>query len=344
MSPKVTVSVGSSRPGGIDVLLASLTAQTYDNFEVIFTDGRYHKRHAQVLDAVKASGLKVPFFHVPNHRNQPVWGSSCAGVNTGFMLADGEFVIMLLDYSYCRPNWIEAHLGHHTAPRFVMGPHVYWDLPPVIAKDGWFPHPLDSGDPSMTVENVKAQYEHFDEVCIFPQPFKPQDLEHLNEVGGDPKLGFPTGPLGADYMHTKNESFPTKVILDIGGMDEQYERGRGPGDLEFGNRLQLAGLQGWLARDARVECLNPRRILPNLNGVIPVDHRLPPPYEHRWCYAEGEKYWRDRVAQFRTKSGSPYNMRARREEIWEWRELSQQREPVIPYVMKTDLEYFGSET
>ncbi len=57
MSPKVTVSVGSSRPGGVDMLLASMTAQTYTDFEVVFTDGRYHKRHAQVLDEVKASGL-----------------------------------------------------------------------------------------------------------------------------------------------------------------------------------------------------------------------------------------------------------------------------------------------
>ena len=336
--PKVTVSWGSSRPGGIDVTLAGLAAQTYDNFEVVFTDARYHKRHAQVLDAVKRSGLKAPFYHVPNHRNQPVWGSSCAGVNTGFMLADGEIIIMLLDYSYCAPGWIEAHLRYHDRPRFVMGPHSYWDLPTTVVKGPRV------GPPEITLESIKAQYEMYDELSIFAQPFDPEDLRYLREVGGDPKLGFATGPLGGDYMHTKNESFPTNVILDTGGMDEQYERGRGPGDLEFGNRLEALGLQGWVCAQARVETLNPRTILPNLNSVIPVEQRLPPPYANRWCYREGEKYWRDRVAQHVTRSGSPYNMRQRRVEIWHWRELSQQREPVIPYVLKTDLEYFGSET
>lgn len=97
--PRVTVNWGSNRPGGVDIVLAGLARQMFTDFEVVFTDGRYHERHGRVLEAVCRSGLRQPFFHVPNHRYRPgPWGTTCAGYNTGFALSAGEVVVMLLDY------------------------------------------------------------------------------------------------------------------------------------------------------------------------------------------------------------------------------------------------------
>lgn len=56
--PKVTVALGSSRPGGVDISLRGLADQTFQDFEVVFVDARYHKRHAEVLEYAKKVGLK----------------------------------------------------------------------------------------------------------------------------------------------------------------------------------------------------------------------------------------------------------------------------------------------
>jgi hypothetical protein len=338
---KVTVSVGSSRPGGIDILLAGLTAQTFTDFEVVFTDARYHSRHARVLDAVKASGLQQPFYHVPNARNNPPWNTSCAGVNTGFMLSAGEVVIMLLDYAYCPPGWIEAHVKHHTGKRrAVMSPHLYHTLPPVVTKDGRTPLTFTPED--ATIENVLAQRENFDEVSIFPTPFTPAMLaqtEQMMPPHQDPKMLQPEGPSEYWFMHTKNESFLREDVLAIGGIEENYDRGGGPGDLLFGWQLWQTGCELWLCQEARVNVLNPRRILPNMMLVGRTREGVAAP--GKWSYNEGEAYYRARMASLDPKSKNPYDMRAKREELWVWRDLSQQQEPVIPFIVKSDQEYFG---
>ena len=342
MGPKVTVSVGSSRPGGIDILLAGLTAQTFQDFEVVFTDGRYHKRHAQVLDAVKASGLKQPFFHVPNQRNSPDWVSSCAGVNTGFMLAAGEIVIMLLDYAYCPAGWIDAHLQHHAdRRRAVMGPHIYYDLPEVVTKDGRRAITFSAHQWNATAQRITDQHDNFDEVSIFRRPFVLSDLNLLSQAqppDQDPKLLQPEGPSVHDYMHTKNESFRREDILRIGGIDENYDRGGGPGDLLFGWQLEALGCELYICHDARVLVPNPRAILPSIRMTGYTKERIMGP--GKWSYEQGEKYFRERMASGNPASKNPYNMREKSAEIWHWRELSQDREAVLPYIVKTDEEYF----
>jgi glycosyltransferase involved in cell wall biosynthesis len=320
---RVTVLLGSSRPGGIDVSLLGLAAQTYDDFELIFVDARYHQRHALVLDMVASSGLKVPFFHVPNHRyGEGPWTTISAGFNTGFMLAAGEIVLMLCDYAYAPPGWISTHLAHHTEPRMVVAPHRYRAIPPV-KNDFAVEYPTGT---------------------IFVEPFAPITVETVFDMPpqsqeiNDTKLTMLTGPVNHLYMHTKNESFPLANVLAIGGCDENYDRGRGPGDHCLGHRLIDSGLQGWLAGDAVVEVLNPRGIMPNPNIAI-ADEKLPPPNEHRWTVAEGNVYYHATFG--RKTANNPYSLADRKKEIWHWRELSQNREAVIPKRVIPDSAYFA---
>ena len=342
---KVSVTLGSSRPGGIDVSFYGLARQTYRDWELVFVDARYHRRHAQVLDAwdraCAEAGTRVPLIHVPNHRNQSSpWQVNCAGFNTGFMLAAGENVVMLLDYGWCPPDWLERHVrAHEGGRRIVLAPHDYRPLPAVRTRDGAPPWLFYEGHIGRSPEAILAERDRYDEISIFAEPFDPQKLGDSSAPPHcDPKMFMPEGPIAGMPFHTKNESFPTDVALDVNGMDEHFDRMGGPGDPEFGYRLERAGLQPWLTH-AVVACPNPRWVMPNPNAASHYD-KLLPGHEWRGCYLDGERYYTDSNAEGRRRARNPYELRERREAIWHWRDESQKREAVIPYVEVPDAEYW----
>jgi hypothetical protein len=124
-------------------------------------------------------------------------------------------------------------------------------------------------------------------------------------------------------------------------MDEHYDLGRGPGDPDLGLRLSRQGLETWCLREAIVHCLNPRRILPNINIIIPEDKRLAPPYDHRWYIQDGYTYFdKVKAAPSQVKASNPFDIMELREQIWSWRELSRHREPVIPMNVVADSDYY----
>ena len=362
-NPLVTVNLGSNRPGGIDIVLAGLSRQTFQDFEVIFVDGRYHQRHQRVLEAVKASGLRQPFYHVPNHRfKDDIWGSTCAGYNTGFALSAGEIVVMLLDYGYCPPTWLEEHVKHQKEPKVVMAPHEYRSprrlaqvtetpgpfLDFMIARDdqpadmhgGHERYNVDLHDPLVSIETILQQRRRFDEISVFDKPFTPEMLEDFPIEASEIKCMMGTGPSNYRYFNTKNESFPTDAVLSINGMDENYDRGRGPGDPDIGFRLERYGLPQWVVHEALVHCINPRRILPNLNLVAPEAGHLPPPHDQRWSYLDGCAYFDRVVAEGTLVARNPFDIREMRKHLWHWRELSQEPETAIDRHVVSDAEYF----
>jgi len=137
-------------------------------------------------------------------------------------------------------------------------------------------------------------------------------------------------------MHTKNDSFPLKNILEVGGMDENYDRGRGPGDHDVGRRLLLSGLQGWLAKDAGVIVLNPRAIMPNPNLAI-KEHDT---YAGRWDHWHGQNYYYQQEALGTRVAPNPIPLDQLRDDLWSWREMSQEMAAVIPKNVVSDAEYF----
>lgn len=348
--PKFTVTLGTNRPGGIDISLAGLARQTYEDFEVVIIDGRYHERHERVLAAVKHYGIKQPVYHVPNHRyGDDIWGVSCAGYNTGFMLANGEFVVMLLDYAYAPPDWLAHHAkSQDEKTKIIMAPHEYRSLHGFKASgkgqlyDFTNRRNIDDVPVEEAIRRVTEQKARFDEISVFPQLWKPSWLPTYAPEESDVKCQLPTSPLNFLYFNTKNESFPTSAALDINGMDENYDKGRGPGDPDLGYRLMKCNLEGWNVREAIVHCLNPRKILPNINIIIPENGRLGPPYEHRWYVQDGYAHFDKTKADDKLVfAANPYNLRRRREEIWNWREMSLEKEPIIPKNVVSDSAYFG---
>jgi hypothetical protein len=341
---RVTVTLGSSRPGGLDVSLLGLAAQTFEDFEVVFVDGLYHLRHAEVLSAVKASGLRQPFFHVPNHRYNPAgWQTISAGFNTGFALAAGEIIIMLCDYAFVRPDWIEQHVASHSAPRVICAPHQYRKLPALKlgSLDDFEAWPVHPGPDD--IGKVRAQWARFlDPECListFRDPPTRASLEALDIWGiadTDGKWNKQTGPIGSIYFHTKNESFPRASVFEVNGMDENWDRGSGPGDPEICRRLEKSGLQVWLCREADVLCCNPRPVLPNPN--ITLGHTARP--DGRWVHSEGLRYFDLRESYL--TANNPFSLRDLSDEIWDWRERCQSAGAVLPHAVVADADYFAA--
>jgi len=292
---------------------------------------------------VTASGLTQPFFHVPNHRFGPRWGSNCAGYNTGFALAAGELCVFLLDYGLPDKRWLEHHVLSHSSPRLVLAPHQYRKLLPLKPSPVGELKIYDDGErhfigPEDTLESILAQRERIaseiGEIAIF-EPTTREAIEALPVAGRwdtDSKLSKTTGPLESVYMATKNESFPTANVLAVNGMDENYDRGAGPGDPDLGRRLVQSGLQSWLCREAVILVCNPRSIMPNLNILLGT------PREGRWMMEEGLRYFREREGMMHAPN--PFEIVELREEIAWWREACLEREAKIPKNVVSDEDYF----
>ncbi len=352
MSPKVTIVLGSARPGGLDISLAGLAAQTFTDFEVIFGDARYHSRHERVLDAVERSGLKQPFYHVPNHRySDGPWGTACAGYNSTFALAAGETIVMLLDYAYARPDWLERHVEH--AGKLVMSPHEYRTLTgartvhgtPAIEFNRQFVEQLVADrycGLECAARVIQSFRELYDEVSCWPKPFTAEDLDVYPVENVSIPENIATGGSEPYFFSTKNESFPREAIYAVNGMREEADCGRMPADPELGYRLMWSGLEPWVCREAMVHCINPRTILPNLNLIAPESGPMPPPYDKRITVEHGNAVYNKLRAEQEPWAENPVPLAELRERIWHWRALSQERDAVIPRVVTPDEAYFGA--
>ena len=328
---KVSIVCWTFRHGGIDVLFNGLSKQNYKDFELILVDNRYEHRHEKVIQLANLLGINV--VHVPEHRRNKHWYIGSSAANTGFMLADGEITMIITDYAYANPDWIEQHLKHHTngSKVYVMSPTRYYlDLPEIT--------------------NLR------DDISIFKDFFDPSILSTLHPTTEattqpptnapfDYKFTQPQGPIAHTYCHVKNDSFRTDICLDVGGSDENFDKGKGPWDNEFAYRFSMNGCT--LINDllAVTENLNPR-VIPELRAKSWgwINQSLEVSEDGRWSYRDGEAYQNTRYAEMlagkQSKSNNPYDMRERRKEIWHWRELSKEMKPIIPINDIPDSEWY----
>jgi len=312
--PKVSVITSTWRPGGIDVLFRGIADQTYEDFEYILVDHRYEKRHEVVVSLAEEMGIRN-FIHAPEHRRNGPWYVGASGWNTGFLLAEGEVIIMLMDYAYAPKGWIQAHLQHHIdgVNRLVLSPHQYYTSPGV----------------------VKERNGSFNEISIYRGGyFNPSWISSLTKYQYphiDPKLNLPKGACAYYFCHAKNESFPLEKVLEIGGADETMDQGKGPWDMEFGARFQYSGCLVFNEPAAMIHSPDPRRIagLETMPGVVDDQKRIGDmglDWSKRWTYAQGEKYQFDRIDKYKRGAPpvapNPFNFMEERKRIWEWRKAN----------------------
>ena len=326
-----SVLMPAFRPGGMDVTFAGLRDQTFKDFEFITVDRRYEKRHEQIMRL--AAEYKVNTIHVPEHRRNGKWAVVAAAWNTGFMLAQGEVILMLPDYAYAPTGWIEKHLQHHNGRhRLVMSPYLFLNLPPVIKKDGQqvtVPPPAQSS--ALAREVLELTEEVYDEISIFEQPFSESQLAGLVGWPGElqcPRLTiWPDDPDIYAHVHFRNESMPLSSILVMNGLDENMDRGKSHIDIEFGNRAKLMGCEFIADMENMLYILNPRTLFPSM----PFG-----PAEDRWSYNDCWNYTKKRLATGEFQAPNTYSLRKRREAIKWWREAESVSIIDIP-----DEEYYG---
>lgn len=335
-------------------MLAGMRDQTFpkDRFEVIFVDNRYERRHVEVAALAKRYGVNL--IHAPEHRRNGRWGVTASAFNTGFALARGEVVILLVDWSYAPPGWIEAHLKHHGGRAVcVVGPYrynavgiteaMYTRLVPEFLSVGhtvrpWtafarqpklklkIPFDLSTQDARAAFAGADADEvlrgEVFDEISVFEDgPFDPAWLPRMPPIpDGDPggrNYGVGT-PINHTVVHLKNESARRRTIYQLNGADVWGERGGWMSvDTDFGLRLFATVPFVWEPA-AVFYCVNPR------HGVCRTMPFGDPTtrFEGRWSLEDCTAFRKRRMADVgrgMVAAPAPYTLAALAEKLEPWR-------------------------
>lgn len=306
---KVSVLCPMFRPGGVDITFSGLSRQTYKDFELIIIDRRYEKRHQAIMETANKYGVFT--IHAPEHRRNGKWAVVASAWNTAFMLAQGEIALMLPDYTYAPPDWIEKHLRHHDgSPKVIISPYVFYELLPVVDKLG---NHVDILPPEMSAslpDHVTEQPpDTFDEISIFEQPFNPDWIENLRRWPDNTqclRANPSTLQRLAVHIHFRNESMPLWMILDMNGLDEHLDRGKTQIDLEFAYRIEHDGCPVSLDNENVMPILNPRTLFPT------TPYRGP----GRWSYQTCEQYKGGFLI-----AANHYSLKEKREKILIWREM-----------------------
>lgn len=314
--------ISTFRPSGIDIVLAGIRDQSYKKFETILVDRRYELRHDRVMKLAKEYGIQN-FVHVPEFRRNGPWINFCSAWNTGFALAKGEIVIICQDWAYCPSGYIEAHLNAVDGKkRYVLSPYVYTQLPSIRLPYGFDPvAQMSRGNYCVEPDDIISG-KILDEISCFEQGlFDPawlRNLPRLNRPDQDPRF-HPRGHLEAkNWVHVKNESILRSVLWELNGLDERLERGKGPMDTDWSNRLESAGIELWWEPSGLQFVPNPRFLIRTMPWGD-METRV----HGRWSYRDGEVYCERRVNEM--KSGSPpvalnsYTLSGLSEYLEKWR-------------------------
>lgn len=229
---KVSILLTQHRHGGQDVLTYGLERQTFDknDWELILCDKLYNERKDFIEDWANKHDINLIHFEPKNQSEYHIHSSV---LNECLEKAQGKYSIIIGDYSYVEPWWINAHYQYNEAGYCLSAPQRIYALPKL--KD-----------------NIT------DPISIFLEPFHPNVLETLAQFSidsvpvVDQKLLMPVGSIiDFRFWYNRNESFPTEKAKEIGGWDERYNGRVGESNLEFGLRMQYeAGCK--IATDKRV--------------------------------------------------------------------------------------------
>lgn len=282
--PRVSVCVVTTRPGGLDVLLAGLARQEFRDFEVILVDGIYHRRAEVAGDAFHDAGIQL--IHTPPRRRMFPFDACPEARNTAIARASGELLVWLVDYSIMSSGWLREHWGVYeaTGKRVVgMGAHRYLSPPkPAYELPEYSPivkFPPNETDGCTYAYSERSARQFAEDISrgfydrwmysIFDPPLDYKTAMDLPEdpyfFNADPKLTGMTGGWVYPWaFHAKNEGTPRERCVLVNGFDEEWT-GHCYDDSDMGLRLGRSGLE-WMLLDpsAIVHIVNPRHFFPHL--------------------------------------------------------------------------------
>jgi GT2 family glycosyltransferase len=139
-SPTVSVVVVNwNRRELLKACLASLTRQTYQNYEVIIIDNGSGDGSAALVEEL-AGAYPVPLKLVVNQENR----GFCAANNQGFAVAHGEYIALLNNDAEADPGWLEALVDAINSANdlgMVASKILVWEDPQRIDKCGHLIYP-----------------------------------------------------------------------------------------------------------------------------------------------------------------------------------------------------------
>ena len=225
--PDISVIETTARLGGFDILLNSMLAQEFDGeFEVIMSDEFAAERYTPIVEMWKAEA-RFRLIHLAPKRKSRIYDDSL-GINTALATASGELIVVLADYTWAPPNYLQAHWDFHKA-------NPGWSMSCSLDR---YPLPSMSGEP-YSIER--------DWWSVFKNNFRPEWFdgkepiyrERRGSVGivhDDGKVEIP-----GDYVYLLGDSVPLAVVKDLNGIDERYIGGYGSNDVDFGVRANHIG-------------------------------------------------------------------------------------------------------
>lgn len=332
-APLISVLVMMSRPGGVDITLAGMRDQTFKDFELIIVDSRYERRHKLIEDMAKEYGIERVIC-APEHRRNGEWIVAATGFNTAIALARGQLVIILHDFAYAHPGWIEGHLAAHAdgIVGLAAADHMNVDLPDVdVAALDHTSNLADRLDTDRACMQPEPSFEatRLGELCIFkrglfdaswlPLPISSKQwqpgLNELARVNNKPEHGWIT---------LTNDSASRDLLLALNGIDERYDHGRGPFDADLGVRIEKAGARTRWLEQPQVTLLNPRFLM-RTRPFGSHTERVP----GRWTAQDCKDYYN--IVKFtsptRIRAGNPYDLRLLSQQLEPWRQLDAVRVP-----------------
>ena len=283
--PRISLSIVTARPGGLDVLLAGLSQQVFADFEVIIVDALYDRRRELVAD--KFSDARIRVVHTPpKDRLFPI-DSVPAARNTAIAKASGELIVWGVDYAFFPEACLQEHWGvfeYTRGKKAGMGAHRYrypprpaYSLlpysPVVLCPPGEFSqgatYAYSEQASKRFAEDLEAGVYDMHMYSIFDSPLvTSEQILALDEdpyfFQADPKLsGLVGGQVPATAFHAKNEGMAASWGRDVNGFDEAWI-GHCYDDSDMGLRLSRLGAE-WMLLDssATVEIVNPRHYFPH---------------------------------------------------------------------------------
>ena len=197
----ISVVYISNRYGSLDILRANLSRQSMQDFELVFVDGLYHERKDKVKEYFK--GYKIKHIDQTVLTMDGYLSRLARADNLGFKNCDGDVIVCLQDYIWINPYGLEKFYEISKENDFKV-------LVTGMGHQYKSPTKEDIVDEKGLITVFEHNYTRQPEVMFWrdPRDNGKQDVRNAEPVEWELNWA----------------SIPRKVIEDLGGMDEQYDK------------------------------------------------------------------------------------------------------------------------
>lgn len=245
--------IGLSNIHMLSPTIESLSIQSFKDFEIIIIDGLHHLRpnlfEGQPFDKKKLSfNVKhVPIALTPkfNHRfpmDNRRW-NICGGLNTGLIHAEGELIVRIDDCSMFDSGYLQKFWEGYKSGYFPMAMHIrYLEGRPAVLNDTYrkigYEINGSGGWDSNRDEILKKLYGEGGLI---------RDSRYQKVVAAGGRMIAPS-----DWCYGYS-SVSLEAALNVNGWDELFDFDKSLEDVDFGNRLSMAGYSGKFLLDVKLQ-------------------------------------------------------------------------------------------